>query len=113
MEFACKKINIEEVVRCSLGMKKPEFKLFNFMLEHNKRFTIIELSRKLSLNRTTVQKIIKKLVEKELVERYQENLSKGGYLFIYTIKNKQFLKEKIKFIIKKWYENVNNELERW
>ena len=41
------------------------------------------------------------------------NLEKGGYMFIYRIKNKDELKEKMLKIVEKWYDEVINQINHW
>lgn len=48
-----------------------------------------------SKDRTTIQRAVKRLFEKELIKRRQLNLEKGGYQFIYSSKPKSELKEKV------------------
>ena len=72
-----------------------------------------EIAGLIGLDRTTVQKSIKRLTEKELVLRTQKNLAKGGYIFTYSIKNKQVIKERMSEIVKKWHDNVQTEINRW
>ncbi len=60
----------------------------------------------MKLDRTTIQKAIKKLVEKDLANRIQNNISKGGYTFLYTINNKEEIKNKIKETIRRWSKAV-------
>ncbi len=113
MEFACKPIKIEEVIRCSLDLRKSEYKLIEFMIKEKQPITIQDISKKLSLDRTTVQKMMKRFFSKELVERYQENLDGGGYIFTYKLRNKELLKQKIKDIVRSWYESVNASVDKW
>ena len=113
MEFACRQLRIEEVIQCSLNLKKSEYKLIEHMIKEKHAITIQDISKKLKLDRTTVQKMMKRFHEKGLVERYQENLDGGGYIFTYKVKNKDLLKQKIKDIIKSWYESVNTSVDAW
>jgi predicted transcriptional regulator len=112
IDFACKRIELEDLIRCSLNLSKSDFKLFNFLLT-NDSFTVKSLSDKLDLDRTTIQKSVKKLLDRGILEQYQENLSPGGYRFIYKIKEKDQIKKKILSIIKNWTENVNKTIENW
>ena len=84
-----------------------------FLLKTDKWFTASKLAKVMELDRTTVQKAIKKLAEKDIVERHQENLDKGGYIFHYRIKNKKDIKERMQKIVEKWYDEVIKEITRW
>ena len=50
-----------------------------------------ELSEKLNLGLSTVQKAVIKLRQNNVLEQSQKNLEKGGYFFTYRIKNKPIL----------------------
>ena len=67
----------------------------------------------MSLDRTTVQKAIKQLAEKNLVKRLQINLDKGGYMFYYEIKNKTEIKQRMLDIVNKWHDGVQKEIKKW
>ena len=86
IDFACKKFDLEEVVKCSLGLSKSEFKLLKFLIENDKEFTTEKLSEKLKLDKSTIQRAVKKMHEKGLIRRGQINQSVGGYVFLYRIK---------------------------
>jgi predicted transcriptional regulator len=114
MEFACKRIDVEDIIACSLGLKKSEYKVFEAMLaSRNDRVTLKDLSKKLNLDRTTLQKVIKRFVNNDLVERFQENLDNGGYVFVYKIKDKTVLKKRINAAIDKWYDTARQAIDKW
>lgn len=113
LNFACKKFKITDVIQCSLGLTKSECKLFRFLLYEDHPLTAQELAKKFEVDRTTIQKSIKNLVEKGIVKRLQENLSKGGYIYRYEIKEKTVIKNHIKEIVTNWYNNVIHELDKW
>jgi predicted transcriptional regulator len=53
------------------------------------------------------------LNEKKIVIRGQNNLSGGGYVYIYRINDKVIIRNKIMDIIKEWAKKVEYELDRW
>ena len=112
MEFACKKIDVQDIIACSLGLKKSEYKVFEALLR-NDHVTLKDLSKQLGLDRTTLQKVLKNFIGNELVLRYQENLDNGGYVFVYKIKDKSFLKKKINVAIEKWHDSAKQAIEKW
>jgi len=112
MEFACKKIDVQDIIACSLGLKKSEYKIFEALL-YSDRVALKDLSKKLNLDRTTLQKVLKRFVDNDLVERYQENLDNGGYIFVYKIKDKDILKKRIHVALEKWYATAKNAIDRW
>ncbi len=110
--FSCKKISQEELIRCSFTLNRTEYNVMMFMLKTDGMFSASQLSRKMGLDRTTVQKAMKGLVEKELARRRQKNLSRGGYTFLYEINNKGEIKQKMKEITYKWYKSVEQAIDR-
>jgi len=112
MEFACKKIDVQDIIACSLGLKKSEYKIFEEMLQSD-HVTLKDLSKKLSLDRTTLQKVLKRFSDNELVERFQENLDNGGYVFVYKIKDKTVLKKRINIAIDKWHMTAKMAIDKW
>ena len=53
IDFACKKFDIQEVVKCSLGLSKSEFKMLKFLIENENQFTTEELAEALNLDKST------------------------------------------------------------
>lgn len=113
IDFACKSFNVNEVIMCSLGLSRADFRLLDFLLMEEKPLTASQISKKLNLDRTTVQKSIKRLVEKGVVARHQTNLKRGGYIFNYMLIEKEILKKRILGILNAWSEKAGDEIRRW
>jgi len=113
VNFACKKVNLKDILKCSFNLNKSEYKLLLHLLEQNNSMTASQTAQKLELDRTTIQKAIKPLLEKGLVERVQENLPRGSYVFKYKAKPKNEIKLEVKSMISKWCENVEKEMNRF
>ncbi|MFA6073783.1 MAG: MarR family transcriptional regulator [Candidatus Woesearchaeota archaeon] len=114
IDFACKEFNLDEIIKCSLGLTKAEFNLVKMMLATNKEwFTTQELSKDLKLELSTIQRCVKSLHEKEILLRRQENLDSGGYLFHYQLKKREELRQRIKDTTSRWVAKVNDELDNW
>jgi predicted transcriptional regulator len=113
ISFACQDIEFRDLVRCSFKLNKTEYNVMMFLLVSGKSLRAQDIGTTMQLDRTTVQKAIKKLAEKELVERHQENLGKGGYLYHYRIKNKDDIKQRMLTIVDRWHESVVSEINKW
>jgi len=111
--FACKEIKKEELIRCSFNLNKTEYNVLMFLLKNNLDLNAIDIAKNMNLERTTVQKAITGLLEKELVKRKQFNLDKGGYVYIYDVNDKKEIKTKIKQIISQWHKSVISEVDSW
>ena len=81
------------------------------MKEDNYR-TAAEIGKKINLDRTTVQKAIKKLITEELAERIQVNLKERGYTFKYKIANKEEIKKRLFSIIRSWTSAAEKHIKK-
>ncbi len=114
INFACKKIDLNEVIRCSLNLTKAEFKILEFFMKNSsKRFESKEVSKSLNLELSTVQRSLKKMNEKGIIKRSQINLKNAGYTYSYCLCEKKEIKEIIKQTVKGWMENFEKEIKRW
>ena len=115
IDFACKKFDLDEVIRCSLALTKTEFKVLVFLLDDkdNKEFTAHQIFAKFKIGLSTTQRAIKKLGDECLIKRSQRNLSKGGYVFIYSVKDREIINKKIMNILHNWIKKVEIEMKKW
>jgi len=111
IDFACKRISREELIRCSLNLNKTQYKVFEFMLRKNKKMTVSQIANSLSLERTTVQKAMKGLLKKKIVKRFQRNLSAGGYEFLYELENVDQIKQNLKQILREWSRSAEKVID--
>jgi predicted transcriptional regulator len=115
IDFACKKFELEEVIKCGLGLTKSDYRIFEFFMRNarSKEFGSVEIARSLSLDVSTVQRALKRLSEKNIILRSQKNLNNGGYVFIYRINERSIIKKIILDVVHNWVKKVEVELERW
>ena len=114
IDFACQQFDLTTIIKCSLNLTKADFKVMVFMTQNNSDwFTSEQLSKKLKLNLSTIQRAVKKLHEKSLAERNQNNLDNGGYIYIYKSKPKEEISAIIMKIVHNWASTVESELKRW
>jgi predicted transcriptional regulator len=114
IDFACKQFKIEEIIKCSLMLTKADFKVLVLLTGSSKDwFTTDQLAKKLRLNLSTVQRAVKKLYASGLVDRNQNNLDNGGYIYIYKAKPKEDVRSVIMTIVHNWVSKVEGELKKW
>ncbi len=114
IDFACRQFDLDEIVKCGLGLTKAEYKVMNHFLKNPEQdMTTTEISRKIQLDLTTVQKAVKKLADKRIILRHQRNLDNGGYVFIYACNSKPTIRAILKKIIREWADNVSQEIDIW
>jgi predicted transcriptional regulator len=71
------------------------------------------LSKALKLDISTVQRSVKKLYEKEILQRSQQNLDGGGYVFKYKVNSRAKIKNIIMDVVNSWAYRLGQELEKW
>ena len=113
IDFACRRFEIDRIVKCGLGLSKADFAVMKELLDNDRFVTTEDLVDKLNLNLSTVQRSVKRLTEKNLLIRSQENLSGGGYKFIYKMKDRHEVRKIIINLVKKWSDKVEESLLRW
>ncbi len=110
--FACKRIEKKDLIKCSFELNKTEYNVLIFLLNAKELLNVSEIAHKMDLERTTVQKAVKNLVDKNLVRKLQKNLEKGGYMYLYKANEKNEIKQKMKKIIHNWYLVAEKEISK-
>ena len=113
ISFACKPINFQEILTCSFSMNKTEFFLFSFLEKQTDPLCVSTIAEMMGKDRTTIQKAMKSLAEKQIVNKHQVNLENGGYTFVYSLKNKEFLKKRMQQSVNDWLNAVNIQIKKW
>lgn len=113
LNFVCRVVTLEQVLRCSFSLNKTEIAILKYLLEKKEELTIEEIMKKIKKDRTTIQRGVKRLFEQDLIKRRQINLAKGGYVFVYSPKSKRELKEKVYKIFESFKESVGKEIQKW
>jgi len=113
INFACKQFKLEEIIKCGLGLTKADCKVFMNLLNESDWVTTESIAKKLDLNLSTVQRAVKKLFTSEILDRTQENLDGGGYIFLYRHKPKKVIKKIIMSKVSDWTVLVSSALDKW
>jgi len=114
IDFACKRFSLDEVIRCGLGLTKSDFAIMSLLVRGSNYFlTTVDISKKTGLDLSTVQRSVKKLYERKILVRKQENLKNGGYIFYYKAKSRKEIKDIVLKIVDNWSERVEKELIGW
>ena len=112
IDFACRTITVEELLVCSFNLNKTDLKILKYFLKTNGNFTVKELSDKLKLERSGVQKSIVHLVDKKILIRRQVNNERGGFFYRYSLKDKNEFKKQILFLLENWCSKAKKTIER-
>ncbi len=93
IDFACKRFELNEVIKCGLALTKSDLIIMYFLIKNRERLSSLEISKRIGLDLSTVQRSLKRLNEKNLVVRSQTNLANGGYVYSYTIRDKKEIRK--------------------
>lgn len=114
IKFACQRFQLEQVIRCGLALTKTDYKILSFLVENSEKwYTTEEIAKEFKINVSTVQRAVKKLYLEQVIQRLQNNLDSGGYIFLYKSYPKKYVKKIILEIVSKWTKTVESELETW
>jgi predicted transcriptional regulator len=114
MDFACKEFKVEDVIKCALNLTKADLKVMKYFLNETEQWVDSDsLSKALELDISTIQRSVKKLHENEILQRSQQNLDGGGYVFRYKIYSRAKIKNIIMTVVNSWADRLGQELEKW
>ncbi|MFZ2498292.1 MAG: MarR family transcriptional regulator [Methanosarcina sp.] len=114
IDFACKEFRVEDVIKCALNLTKADLKVMKYFLNETEQWVDTDsLSKVLKLDISTIQRSVKKLHEKEILQRSQQNLDGGGYVFRYKIHSRAKIKNIIMTVVNSWADRLGQELEKW
>ncbi len=113
VEYMCKQFEFNSLVKCSFSLSDSELKIFLELMKCNNPICVVALSKKIKRDRSTIQKVMKTLLEKDLVFKKKINLEEGGYIFYYSPRSKSELKKQMLDSIKVWHSNVKKEIMKW
>lgn len=102
-----------ELIKCSFGLNKTSCRVLLKMLKIGRSVSVEQISKKMGADRTTVQKALKTLINKNLVSRKQMNLENGGYIYLYKTMEKQEIKRRMTKDIDSWTESAKREVDSW
>ncbi len=114
LNFACRTVTIEQLLKCSLSLSSTEMRLLRFLASsEGNEYEISELLEVAEKSRTTVQRALNRLEKKGLVRKRQINLDKGGYYYVYSSLSKSRIKDKISKSFEGFISAVRTAIERW
>lgn len=110
MDFACKKIDVEQVLKCSLGLTKAGCTIMHYLRKNDDWHTSEEIAKKTGYDLATTQRTLKHLYERGVVHRRQQNRDVGGYEYHYQIVSEQELQTTINAVLDDWVLRVRKGL---
>jgi predicted transcriptional regulator len=110
MDFACKTVDLRDVLRCSFELTHADLVVLETLSEKREWATSASIENITRLERSTVQRSLKRLTDKKLCTRRQENHSEGGYTFHYQAITNHALAERVLTIFEGFRERLGSAL---
>lgn len=112
LDFTCKKVVLKDLIQCNYNLNESEYLIFAQLIKSKKGLSVKELVEKVNKDRTTVQKILSKLVKRNLLMKRQMNLDRG-FMFVYFSKNKKDMIAEIEVNVNSYFTSIKDSLEKW
>lgn len=112
----------KRLFKCILGLNDLESNLLSYLITHRTVGTV-ELSKKLNMERSSIQKALQNLINLKLIKREALSLNeyskikknncakKRGYLFVYNAEDVVSIKNELRKLLNKFYSSMNNYIE--
>lgn len=84
IDFACRTVDLRTVIACSFALTAADLLVLDVLMESKKMHTSESIESRTKLERSSVQRSLKRLTAQSLCERRQENIAGGGYRFQYS-----------------------------
>lgn len=112
VDFTCKKITLKDLVQCNYSLNESEYHIFAEIIKSKKGLSVKELVDKVKKDRTTVQKILTKLLNRKLLMKRQINLDRG-FMFVYFSKNKDEIIGEIEGNVEEYFVKIRESIQKW
>lgn len=112
IDFTCKKISLKDLIQCNYNLNDSEYAIFSQLIKSKRGLSVKELVEKVEKDRTTVQKILTKLLKRNLLMKRQMNLDRG-FMFVYFSKNRDEIIKEIEVNVESYFQTIKDNLERW
>jgi predicted transcriptional regulator len=112
IDFTCRKITLKDLVQCNYNLNDSEYLIFSQLIMSKSGLSVKEIVDKVQKDRTTVQKILTKLLKRNLLMKRQMNLDRG-FMFVYFSKNKEEMVKEIEENVEKYFDSIKESLDKW
>ncbi|MFX0072042.1 MAG: helix-turn-helix domain-containing protein [Candidatus Hermodarchaeota archaeon] len=112
----------KRLFKCILGLNELESNVLSYLLK-NENVSTLELTKIFPKDRSSIQRVLQNLIELNLIERHSMSLKNytetkelrskklRGYLYVYSARNIDSIKEQFKMLLDKWYESMIDYIE--
>lgn len=112
IDFTCRQVTLKDLVQCNYNLNDSEYAIFSQLMQAPKGLSVKELVEKVQKDRTTVQKILTKLLNRKLLMKRQMNLDRG-FMFVYFSKNKQEILSEVEANVDSYFNSIKESLKSW
>ncbi len=112
LDFTCKKILLRDLIQCNYNLTDSEYSVFSELIKSKKGLSVKQLVSKVKKDRTTIQKILSRLVRRKLLMKRQMNLDRG-FMFVYFAKNKDEIINEVEENINAYFKSIQENLDKW
>ena len=112
IDFTCKKVTLQDLVQCNYSLNDSEYEIFAQIIKSERGLSVKELVEKIDKDRTTVQKILTKLIKRGLLMKRQMNLERG-FMFVYFSKNREEIFNEIEDNVDQYFKSIRQSLDAW
>ncbi len=112
IDFTCKKVSLKDLVQCNYNLNDSEYLVFAELMKTKNGLSVKEIVEKVQKDRTTVQKILTKLLKRGLLMKRQMNLERG-FMFVYYSKNRTEIIEEVEKNVEIYFNNLKQSLDDW
>jgi predicted transcriptional regulator len=112
IDFSCRKVSLKDLIQCNFNLNESEYQIFSRIMVSKKGMSVKDLVERVEKDRTTVQKILVKLLNRGLLTKRQINLDRG-FMFVYFSKNKSDMISDIEKNIEIYFKNLKESLDKW
>jgi predicted transcriptional regulator len=107
----CQNVEAKDVMQCFLGLRSLEIDVYFYLLKGQS--TVKEVAEALGRNRSSVQRAIQNLVQRNFAHRRTRTLRKGGYLYVYEAASIATMKKLIKETLDMFYQQIEDFLDHY
>ncbi len=111
-----------KLFKCILGLNVIESNVFSYLLKHENA-TTMELTDVFKKDRSSIQRAVMLLSDLDIIEKRsmslkefavksgEEETNKRGYLYVYSAKNLDTIKDQLRGLLNKWYNSMSGYIE--
>ena len=101
-----------DLLCCAFGLRSTEIDAFFSLFSGPK--TVREIASQVNRERSTVQRVLKRLHKKGLVEQEEQTFDRGGYYYVYRAVSTKEVRDQILSQLERWYRETRRFLlESW